>query len=581
MIDQIRDFLSENLQITEQQVAFKTKPVPFSELKQPDFDTFLLKAQQVDFPKLLLDAALLNASQTVENGQNQQLFTCCFSVMSDDSYNFLVCEVAQTQVLVAQHVSSADFIYIPQFNALASLCHINNDLAAGALSRLQKVLSEFSVNAAKSTQLSFGGVIASHGRPAHFFYDTALAAEVVIQQFCFESALPVYQIKGGDFADLPHILGESYFKQQGTVSHAELNAIACKNGLLFIKLGSFYGFGNAEKRAFLECFDQRLLRAAQSVNSALVTQIKQYQAEGYFILWHGITTEKRRWLEQETAIVDLITTLQEMNKRVCLIIDGWTKPMSETDYDLMQISSDLTVYEHLKSLLPESCVTTSLIGQPAILKAAVANLIDFHVSNGGTGSLYVSRVARKRGVLHISNTGKASTGQSIHFNSQFIPAYLVLDKPDPEVEREDYVSYSIAASKFVEFSLHVMDEEIDSRKLYLSQVIGCHFNQQGYDFFSYDNDPILFFSFAPELFSKASNVSLLFQISTSLPLTGLNAKLYLDYGEGFSEDNALKAEYSSDGIVTFTVANASSLVNFRFDPFACVGAFTLVDAKVL
>lgn len=581
MINQILNYLAGNLVVREQSVCFSTSPGLLEQSSNRALTAFIDCAKQVDFGKRLLDVVLLKQPLLLKEGEALAQFECCLSVMSDGSYNFLVCKIDETLVLVAQHVSSADFIYVPEFNLMAKICHINDELAASALSRFNTALLGFCDSYPASETFGFGGVIASHGRPAHFFYDCALGAQAVYEQFSYPSPLPVYQIAGGDFADLANIYSEQYFINKGTVSFVDINQRANQQQQLFIKLGGNYGYGTPELKALLERFDQLFLNTAANKSSPLLEQLKQYKAAGYFLLWHGITTDKRKWMEQESAILAFVEALQLTNKKVCLLVDGWTSPSSLTPYDNAQINNDNHVYERIKFALPAAVPCLSLIGQPPSVKAAVAGIIDFHVTNGGTGSLYVSRVAKKAGVLHIANRSKTMTRQSLHFNSFFVPENCVVDLPPDGLDRDDYISYSITSENFIPFAFSVFEKHKTPNKLFLSKVVGCDISEQNLPFFSYGNDPNLYFYYSPERFTTDSPVKLVFQIATALPLANLKGKLYLDYGAGFNEDHTLRGKYSNDGTVIFTIVEPVGVRNFRFDPFDCVGAFSLERAEIL
>lgn len=580
MINQILNYLAGNLVAREQSVCFSTPPGLVEHSSNRALKAFIDCAKQVDFGKRLLDVVLLKQPLLLKDGETLAQFECCLSVMSDGSYNFLVCKIDETLVLVAQHVSSADFIYVPEFNLMAKICHINDELAASALSRFNTALLGFCESYRPSVKPGFGGVIASHGRPAHFFYDCALGAQTVYEQFSYSAPLPVYQIAGGDFANLASIFGERYFTSKGSVSFAEINKLA-QQQLLFIKLGGNYAYGTPELKALLERFDKLFLNTAGSTEPLLLQQLKQYKAAGYFLLWHGITTDKRKWMEQESAIIAFVEALQLSNKKVCLLVDGWTSPLSVTAYDNTQITNDNEVYQRIKFALPAAVPCLSLIGQPPAVKAAVAGMIDFHVSNGGTGSLYVSRVAKKPGVLHIANRSKTMTRQSLHFNSLFVPEHYVVDLPPEGLDRDDYISYSIPSTVFVPFAFSVLTQHKTPNKLFLSKVAGCNISDQGLQFVSYGNDPNLLFYFSPELFASETPLKLVFKIATALPLANLKGKLYLDYGTGFNEEQILRGQYSADGTIVFTIMQPKALKNFRYDPFDCVGAFSLEAAEVL
>lgn len=332
----------------------------------------------------------------------------------------------------------------------------------------------------------------------------------------------------------------------------------------------------------LERFDSLFLNAAKLRSFSAAEKVKTLKNAGYFIIWHGITTDKRKWVEQESAVVQLVKELTAHKQKICLIIDGWTSPCSPTSGDEKQIANDLAVFESIATQLQDvaGCQCISIIGQQPIAKVQVASLIDIHISNGGTGSLYTSRIARKKGLLHIANRSRKMTEQSIHYNSYFLPNHLVNDIKPIGLDRDDYVSYSISISDFCQAAIDFIFNDTICCLLAVSNVSNCERASGDYNYKSYSIDPIVQFD-SGAIVGLKEKLKFFFEIKSDIPLSLVTPKLYLDFGKGFSESSVLSSRYDAEGRVVFEKNDNMPLVGVRFDPFESVGSFSLISSKFL
>ncbi len=503
---------------------------------------------------------------------------CSDSLMITPNVNVLKFQMDTIFFLIFQHVSSCDFIYFPSFDELKIHCH------ADELSARQAIKEYFNLieanNFLEAQNKRFGGVIASHGRPYHFFYDTVLGMQMLYESGLFSYVKTIYQIDGaGSFLRLEDVYEKDRLIHSESVEFGKLNQISVNQNVFFVKIGCFYNHGNDTTRAVLKRFDDNFNRFSKTVNSALINQIQYFKDNGYFILWHGITVAKRRWIEQEEAIVLLANNLIKLNYKVCLLVDGWTNPISPSNNDLNQVAKDTAVFEGIHNKLDQDVECLSIIGQVPVIKLAVANLIDFYISNGATGSLYTSRMAQKKGILHIAKRSRAMTGLSIHYNPIFLPATLVQDIPNLDCDRDDYISYSIKSDTFYNFFLSTAFSGC-SCLLFIKDVFNCE--QLANSTFSYralNNDPIIIFDFYNCLFCTGDELVFNFEVETSLDIQNLKGTFYFDYGNGFSELNILSVEYCNS-ILSVSHVLPHDLRALRFDPLDCVGDFTLTKANI-
>ncbi|OLF71921.1 hypothetical protein AWH61_17435 [Alteromonas sp. W12] len=542
-----------------------------------EFDSEVLHFLQVLSSKpaiTLLAIALADKNKMISEGISDTL-KLLGSQMLNSSTNLLVGEINNEIFVVSQHVSSCDFIFFPRLNKVKIICHANMEMVVDIASKLEDLAGKLEFNIPPS----FDGLIASHGRPSHYFYDAILGLSEVndyLNSIPQGKKLSLYQISHCNFADLKFFVGDKFHFPQSSVHFDQLNSLSNSANKLFLKVGSFYDRGNEVKRLKLLKYDELFLSESLRNKGNDYREVQELKKAGYFILWHGITTQKRKWLEQCDAIVALATMLYNSGEKLCVIIDGWTSPITPSKLDESQIESDNVVFSEIKNNIPPDIRVINAIGKTPAEKLTIASLCNFHVSNGGTGSIYTSRMAKIPGILHISNKAIGMTEQSIHYNSAFVPDSFV---HDIEVEglRDDFVSYSIAKKPFVSFALEKIAELFDIKvvPIDIGYSINCKHLTNSEEYESTSDDPILVFNKSSVFSNYEGNVEVKVRVNTLLNYKSLTPKLYLDLGNGYSEELSLLSKYNSNGEVTFSLNVTKELKSLRFDPFSCKGKFNI------
>lgn len=519
-----------------------------------------------DFFQIKIVESLIDKKKTIND-----LFQIERSLMINNAMNVLVCRLENIKFLVFQHVSFADFIYFYDAG-FKFRCHVNQNIADNALKQFEN-LDEGNVD---GLEFEFGGIIASHGRPAHFFYDTVLGIKLLEDSDLLCRISKVFQIEGCDFLNFEKIYPFGFGSE--IINANKLNKLAKEQRQIFFKVGGFYGYGDQKKKTALARFDAHLIKTAECNHNDVLERLVALKLKGYLLIWHGITTDKRRWLEQEDAIVDFVKKLELESKKVVLVVDGWTSPGSPTNFDRQQIVNDLEIFKNISSKLPISISSETTIGLTAEEKISIAKMIDFHISNAGTGSLYTARVARKYGVLHIANRSLKMTEQSIHYNSRYVPSDFVSDFPNPEFDRDDFVSYSIDIESFSKFTLDEF-RKIQNSVVQISQVINCGTGDT-YQYRAINDDPIVLLDIVVGEKYLHHKIAFNFEMSTDLNPDSVKPKFYLDFGSGFNEENVICGKYS-DGVVSTEFFNKENLTALRFDPFESKGNFTLGKMEII
>src|SRR5690554_6063337 len=115
-------------------------------------------------------------------------------------------------------------------------------------------------------------------------------------------------------------------------------------------------------------------------------------------IWFSITGQKRVWLEQVDACINIVEKLSNHFKEINLYVDGMT---AMQDREIIN-KEDLVVFQKIKMQLnsTSNVKLVSLIGKKYKEKIAISESIDFFISNAGAGCMVPLRIAKKPGVLH-------------------------------------------------------------------------------------------------------------------------------------------------------------------------------------
>ena len=171
-----------------------------------------------------------------------------------------------------------------------------------------------------------------------------------------------------------------------------------------------------------------------------------------FVLWIGITGQKRAWVEQVEGSIKIIDYIAKTYSNPCIVIDGWTSCVSPNAQDQKEVENDMQIFRAIRAGVDEKIHFYNLIGAELIEKIAVAQKIDFFVANAMTGSMNVARVCGKPGVAHSSKLGYGiSTSAHIHPRTFLPDPSIVIDIPDEKNSSADYCSYSMDVDVFLEF----------------------------------------------------------------------------------------------------------------------------------
>lgn len=310
---------------------------------------------------------------------------------------------------------------------------------------------------AKETK--FDGIYCFHQSPYHYYYFKVSVLLPAINKAALHG-LTVYSLSGKAFLELSEVTNNIKSDSVLIQMHSIYDQINSSSFSLSI--------GEHTKKLTnqdIQMCDAKVANqlAKYAIKNEIVSQILNFK-QTHFILWIGISSGKRTWVEQVEGYKQLIESLLSSVGRLVVIIDGWTRGKG--------YAAEVSLYSQDKRLADElvgnfnnnNLQFINLVGETAPLKASIALYVDFFIANHGTGSMWVSRVAAAKGVTHISNIARqAAINDHIHPNAELLPKKYIFDIEDENADTAFHVSYSINPNDFSRYVLPVALEEYNKK----------------------------------------------------------------------------------------------------------------------
>ena len=359
--------------------------------------------------------------------------------------NFILIRDSGVEYFYIQNVSSMDGVYFPWTNDLVVLGHAD----AGHVKLILQFLSKnFAPKIKKSADIL--GYMWGFPRPYHFLYDQVPIVQYLTEHDLIKKDRDFYCFKGFDLAATSEWLDGK--KNCFLNGDEEVNREIAEYGKPIFKLGIKFqrGVVNSDQILLINASNRNLIERAKIkyAKNPDVIALDKYD----FLLWIGITGQKRAWVEQVEGSVKIIKHIAKTYSNPCIVIDGWTSCVSSNAEDQKEAENDMKVFREIRAAFDTNINFYSLIGTELLEKIAVAQKIDFFVANAMTGSMNVARVCGKPGVAHSSKVGYGiSTAQHIHPRTFLPDPSMVTDIPDEKNIRVDYCSYSINSDVFLGF----------------------------------------------------------------------------------------------------------------------------------
>ncbi|MDO9106921.1 MAG: hypothetical protein Q7U57_18415 [Methylovulum sp.] len=357
-----------------------------------------------------------------------------------------------------QGVSSADALYFPSDNTFLAFAAVKETQIQ---SLKKKLISDFAktVDYVKAEN-SFFGIIASHNRPSHFYYDIWPTLVELSERPALVAQLPnVIMRSNHDFNHADLLFGEHKCL---VLDSGAINALALDEHKWFFHAGTRLALSN---RYLYERADRALVKNAISTPGKTALEKIKHLDGCYPIVWIGVEGQKRCWLEQIEGYAYILNQLLKKYPKLGVVFDGWTLPLTPSEGSISEAEKDLQVANKIVKKVSPRFKFVSVVGEPSHIKLAVGNTADFFISNYATGSMHISRMLGKPGFCHLSRRfSDVALRQAMHIHPNhhvyLLPQQYITDE-DEEV-MHDRLSYSIDKKVFYRFIESKLDNVLNA-----------------------------------------------------------------------------------------------------------------------
>jgi len=257
----------------------------------------------------------------------------------------------------------------------------------------------------------FKGVLISHSRPAHFFYDQAINLHSL-------DITPDKQVAHFD---------KVYFNIEALV----------KPGVKVVQL---------EKLDGVYCYPIGVTGESSSAN-AMQRAIYNYAQDtpltkSYdFVLWIGVAGEKRRLINQINVYYGLAKKLAKSYQSIAFVVDGFTA----FDNERITNETDDTLLRELQEKCRHLANVTiySVIGQDYYTKVCYAKQCSAFVTYAGTQLMVPLKFCNLPGVIHSNHSYRLAGDIKAQKNVKYIAPECVEEVVESNVNKPDYLSYRI------------------------------------------------------------------------------------------------------------------------------------------
>ncbi|GAA4829695.1 hypothetical protein GCM10023354_05460 [Garicola koreensis] len=209
-------------------------------------------------------------------------------------------------------------------------------------------------------------------------------------------ALELVQLQGGDYLPV-NVLFPDYFCY--TTSSRFLNHHTVLRGKYYLKVG-YAGLKDRAQERSINQFDR-------SINLSRIVRDDESRCPaglGLLTLAFDISNEKGTWRSIEQDIPKIVQHVaQATGSDIHVIFDGWTLPHTPSSRDMRRVTEERRLAESIENRLEHSATKVDhLVGANPRDKLENLAGVDAFVSRYGTGSMFVSRILGRPGVVHHS-----------------------------------------------------------------------------------------------------------------------------------------------------------------------------------
>lgn len=370
---------------------------------------------------------------------------------------------SNTSFFLMQRISSADGLYFPLENIVIGFGYLEN---RHIRQLQQKLIADFAkiISYARSPN-QFYGIIASHARPGHFYYDIwPMLLEIYRNTSVYRQIPRIVARTNHDYLDLGRVLQTPHYV---VLDSKDIDKQTLTNNRFAVHIGSHRPLSQNKSR--YEMADGFLIDKILAAPNAEAEQWARQMTASYPLVWIGVEGQKRCWLEQVEGYAYILNELSGKYPKLGVVFDGWTLPLKSTIRSKIEARKDQFIVDKIIKRLNPAIKTFSVVGKNSHTKLHIGNKIDFFITNFSSGSLHVSRLLAKPGFCHASNKLAALSVKKelqIHPNNQvyLLPQHHVQDQSLSDIPNQatalklpqssdelGITSYSIDKRSFYQF----------------------------------------------------------------------------------------------------------------------------------
>lgn len=397
---------------------------------------FIENASSLDFGPKVVESALSNGIVKIASPLHANTDAFCDCSFYTAPFNYLRFTSNSDVFYIIQHFSFCDAIYIPKlgFHHFLSVW-IDKEQYYKHIERITLT--------SEQRKGPFNSVFVAHNRPYHYNYDMALGLHLLEINSLLEKT-PLIALHEEKCFFQPSKLINKKIKE---IIFNDRDFSAHLNQSGFSILAGHQNFNSAKESTYRTLFADLDLNLRTNSELVLKSEVLSKICEGIdecdVKLWFGITSQKRKLINQEEEIARTINIFSDIFDSVGVVIDGWTSPFLKSENDILQIANDSLVAGSIHKLVnAENVSFYSAIGLTTEEKLVITKYIDVFLANHGAGSMHIDRMGNRFGVTHNSNIWSAADFVHIHNNSISISQDNISDF-EPIGKAQDYVDYSV------------------------------------------------------------------------------------------------------------------------------------------
>lgn len=373
-----------------------------------------LKRLELEKVSNIFEGWIVSKILEINHPINQTVTHAFYSVRLDMANFIFFCDSEGQNIwILCQSVSAVDIIvtdncitHISSFDGHTIFCHLD---------KLKNIVlkSKSGTNTEDFLSAKELFLLLEQTRPYHFFYDQLIY---------------YYHLRNNG-----NVFDNEAFFRVSTQNHTDRRD---KVFIFPIIIGMNFFQNDTSINTLREQMEKNIRETVLAENRPLLNKDRAHD----LVIWHGVTGEKRRWIEQEEACFKIVLELKKYVNSIKIIIDGMT---AKEGQNIVQ-QEETYIYERLKLKFSKfnNVSIDSIIGLDYRQKISICNDIDLFIANGGTGCMVPLRFMKKPGVVHHSPkmfTFPDNYPETVKFNA----IELTNDVYEGEQKRADYCSYHI------------------------------------------------------------------------------------------------------------------------------------------